>query len=455
MHAAVCSALMVGVMLPFTATAQSDAVSDATSQGTQQATFDATVAAADEDFLRRVEVQLGRGDVEGAYAALSAEEPRLAGNVVFDYLLGIAALDTGRTSEAIFALRRAISNEPGFSGARMELARAYFDAGNPELARPLFVALLDESPPPGVRGVLNSYIAAIDARPVTPPSRFSPFLDFGLGFDTNANGSTDNNQFLGFMLSPDNIETDSPFAELGVGFNFSAPTSTQFAWYLGGRAGHRHNNDASFVDSSVVSGLGGFSWQRSVFFGRVGADAYWMGRDGSSNSSYGGMDVLFGARASSHWDLTLSARGGALRYDSSINTLDVDRLLYSLGARYRFSSGLGSFGIELIGGDDEAIESTSPHGNSKTGGRLLLNAPLGDAQLAMSVGSLESKYDGLFFGGPRKDEQLSATVQIEFRDVWTEGLSLIPRIRYFDNDSNVDLYKYDRAEVALLLRWAP
>ena len=45
----------------------------------------------------------------------------------FDYLLGVAALDNGYISEAIFSLRRAIAVEPGFSGARMELARAYFE----------------------------------------------------------------------------------------------------------------------------------------------------------------------------------------------------------------------------------------------------------------------------------------------------------------------------------------
>ena len=443
MIAAVCLVLLAGLSPPMLAKAQSDA------------TFDVGVTASDEDFLRWAEAQLAAENTESAYASLSTAESRLAGNVVFDYLLGIAALDTGRTSEAIFALRRAISTEPGFSGARMELARAYFEAGNPELARPLFVALLDESPPPGVRGVLNSYIAAIDARPVAPPTRFSPFFDFGLGFDTNANGSTDDDQFLGFTLNPDNIETDSPFAEVGVGFNFSAPTSTQFAWYLGGRAGHRHNSDASFVDSSVISGLGGFTWRRGNFFGRLGADAYWMARDGESNSAYGGFDLLLGASASSTWDLTFSARGGAVRYDDTIETLDVDRLLYSLGARYRFSSGLGSFGVELIGGDDDATQPGSPHGNSKTGGRLSLNAPVGDSQLFMSVGTLESDYDGLFFGGSRTDDQLSATVQLEFRDVWREGLSLIPRVRYYDNDSSVDLYRYDRTEVALLLRWAP
>ncbi len=407
-----------------------------------------------EDFLRAAESQIAREDSVGAYATLTDAEPELAGHPYFDYLLGVAALDTGHVSEAIFALRRAITMEPGFSGARMELARAYYEAGNHGLARPLFVALLEESPPPGVRGVLNNYISAIDARPVKPASRFNPFADFGFGFDSNANGSTDSDQFLGFTLNPNNIETDSSFAELGAGFNYFAPQSTQYAWYAGGRAGHRTNPDARFVDSTVISGLGGLSWQRGRLFGRAGIDGYWSARDGESNDSYGGLDMLLGTHASPNWDLTFGLRGGAQRYDSSIDTLDVDRWLYTLGASYRFAS-LSSLGFELIGGDDNAKQAGSPHGNSKLGGRIVLNRPIGNAQLFASIGSLESDYDGLFFGGPRKDTQVTTTVQLEFRDVITDGLSLTPRLRYFDNDSDVELYKYDRMEVALLLRWTP
>ena len=53
--------------------------------------------------------------------------------------------------------------ETSFSGARMELARVNYEVGSPELARPLFVQLLDENPPPLVRAVLKNYISAIDA----------------------------------------------------------------------------------------------------------------------------------------------------------------------------------------------------------------------------------------------------------------------------------------------------
>jgi len=197
------------------------------------------------------------------------------------------------------------------------------------------------------------------------------------------------------------------------------------------------------------------SWQRGQFFGRAGAEAYWATRDGEPNSTYGGLDALFGWRLSTAWDLIAGLRGGALRYDDSIEVLDVNRLLYSAGVTYRFSP-LGSVALEAVGGSDAEQQTGSPYGNSKSGGRIALTLPVGQSNLLYaSVGSLTSDYDGLFFGTTRKDTQLTSMVQIEFRDVFTTGLSLIPRIRYIDNDSDVSLYDYDRTEATLLMRWTP
>ena len=422
--------------------------------GQSGATLEVQADTAAQVILRSAESRLASNDAAGAWALLAPREAELAGNPYFDYLLGIAALDTGRTSEAIFSLQRSLAVEPGFSGARMELARAYFESGNTDQARPLFVTLLGENPPPGVRDVLNRYIATIDAGPASPAARFTPFAEVTAGYDSNANGSTADNQFLGFTLSPQNVETDSPFGEVAVGFMYSRPNGNQTAWYLGGRAGHRHNSDASFIDSSVVSGVGGLSWRRGATFGRAGVDGYWSARDGHSNESYVGADLLVGRSVSDRWDLSLGVRTGAVRYDDLIEVLDVNRLLARISASYRFSS-LGSVAVELIGGQDDEQQAGSPYGNNKFGGRVSLNAPVGEHSLFLAAGVLTSDYDGLFYGVPREDDQLTAMLQLEFRDVMTDGLSMVPRVRYVNNDSDVALYSYDRFEFGLMLRWMP
>ncbi len=411
-------------------------------------------AAASRQLLSQAEQQLAAGHAEAAYTLLGPREDDFAGNAYFDYLLGVAALDSGRTTQAIFSLQRAIAVAPQFAGARMELARAYFESGSVAEARSLFVSLLDESPPAAVSDVLNQYIAAIDARPATPASRFSPYLEFGSGYDSNANGSTDNQQFLGFTLTPNNVETESPFADLAAGFSYSRPSSTRFGWYNGLRASYRSNPDADFVDSGIASGYGGFNWRRERFFGRLGADAYWASRDGESNEKWVAGDLLLGRRLSDRWDLTLNLRSGALRHRNSIEILDVDRTLATLGFAYRPTPS-SVINLSIIGGKDDERVSGAPYGNDKRGARLSFRAPFGRAFVFGSIGSLESDYDGLFFNGQRKDTQNNVLLQFEFRDVWSDGLSLIPRLRYINTDSDIALYEYDRTEVGLSLRWTP
>ena len=409
--------------------------------------------AATRTLLEQAEGMLANGDSHRAYELLSPQETELSGNAYFDYLLGVAALDSGRISEAILSLRRSVAAAPRFSGARMELARAHYEAGETGAARPLFVALLGEDPPPGVRDVINRYLDAIDTRPSRLPSRFAPFAELFAGYDSNANGSTDDQQFLGFTLSPENLETDSAFFEAGAGFDWTVPKSARFAWLLGARAGYRRNPDASFVDSGIASAVGGMSWRSGAVFGRAGLDAYWASRDGNSNEAYGGFDLLLGRQLNERWDIRIGLRGGALRYDDSIEVLDVDRALYTFGASYRFASS-GRFSIEAIGGNDEEQQSGSPYGNSKSGARLGLSAPVGDSSfLIASVGSLTSDYDGLFFGLPREDTQWTSLLQFEFRDVFTDGLTIAPRVRYVDNDSDFGLYDYQRFEGGVLIRW--
>lgn len=407
------------------------------------------------DLYEQAETLLAGGNSKDAYELLRAYESELAGNPYFDYLLGVTALDSGLTSEAILNLQRAVASAPGFSGARMELARALYDSAEYAEARPLFAALLDESPPAAVRGVIERYINAIDSRPTIPPSRFAPYAELFSGYDTNANGSTDQQQFLGFTLTPQNQETSSVFVEAAAGFDWNLPRSASFGWFLGARAAYRDNPDAPFVDAGIVSGQAGMNWRSGAVFGRTGIDAYGASRDGDSNESYGGADFMLGRSLDNNWELSVALRGGALRYDESIEVLDVNRTLYTLAASYRFES-RGRFSIEAIGGSDDAQQTGSPYGNSKSGARLSLSVPTGQASyLFASLGALQSDYDGLFFGMTRLDTQVNALLQFEFRDVWTNGLTLAPRLRFIGNKSDVSLYEYDRAEVGLLIRWAP
>ena len=165
--------------------------------------------------------------------------------------------------------------------------------------------------------------------------------------------------------------------------------------------------------------------------------------------------MLLGHRVAEKWDVTVGIRGGAQRFDSAIDVLDVDRFLYTLGLTHRLS-GTSRLSLQAIGGNDAEKQSASPYGNSKSGVRLSLSTELGNAAfLHASIGSLSTEFDGLFFGLPREDTQLTTGLRLEFRNAFVDGLTLMPGLRYVDNESDVSLYEYDRMEIGLLIRWTP
>jgi len=424
------------------------------SHAQQSSRSDAETTQDNRASLIEAENLIANGAAEQAYRLLAPLETEFAGNAYFDYLLGVAALDSGHVSDAILSLSRSAAVAPNYSAARMELARAYFESDNPGQARALFIDLLGESPSSGIRDVLNQYIDAIDAGTGAPPSRVNTFLEIQAGYDSNANGATSDQQFLGFMLSPQNIETNSQYTEFAAGFSWTVPTSAQYAWQFNGRVGHRLNNDASFVDRTALSGFAGRLWRDGEYFGHAGLSAYWAARDGDSNENYTGIDVLFGKRIAAQWDVTLGMRGGAQRYQSSIEVFDVDRLMYSFGVSRRFS-GTSRLSLRAIGGGDKEKRSGSPYGNSKTGARLSLDTNLGGSTfLHTSIGTLTTDYDDLFFGSARKDRQTTFGLQLEFRNAFVDGLTLTPGVIYVNNDSDISLYEYDRTEIGLRIRWA-
>ena len=62
---------------------------------------------------------------EAAWRLLEPQTWHYAGSRDFDYLLGVAALDSHRASEAVMALERVLNNHPDDIPARTELVRAY------------------------------------------------------------------------------------------------------------------------------------------------------------------------------------------------------------------------------------------------------------------------------------------------------------------------------------------
>lgn len=98
--------------------------------------------------LDRAKQLLQQKQPEQAYELLLPLEAQRAGDPEFDYLLGIAALDSGHRERAIFALERVLAVQPNNALARAEIARAYLAVGEKDTARREFEAVKREPIPP-------------------------------------------------------------------------------------------------------------------------------------------------------------------------------------------------------------------------------------------------------------------------------------------------------------------
>ncbi len=185
--------------------------------------------AAEDAVLREAKSLMDARQPQQAYDLLKPLEEE-AGNPDYDFLLGIAATDIGRNTEAIFALQRVVDQDPNHGPARAELARALMQANETDAARRELEILQEQDPPSDVKRVLEEYLAAIDRYHGAYRTTFARYVQTGMGFDTNVNNATDRGAVavpglggLVFALTPDSRELDSTIWNLGAGFSFSAP----------------------------------------------------------------------------------------------------------------------------------------------------------------------------------------------------------------------------------------
>lgn len=73
-----------------------------------------------------------------AYQLLEPVEAARSGDVAFDLLFGVVAIDAGKPTRGVFALEPVLAMEPNNARARAEIARAYLALGETKTARAEF-----------------------------------------------------------------------------------------------------------------------------------------------------------------------------------------------------------------------------------------------------------------------------------------------------------------------------
>src|SRR6218665_4050129 len=85
--------------------------------------------------LGKADALLSQKQPRSAYELLSPLEEERAGDPDYDYLLGLAALESGQASEAAFAFERCLAADPRNGPCRVQMARTHLALGENNSAR--------------------------------------------------------------------------------------------------------------------------------------------------------------------------------------------------------------------------------------------------------------------------------------------------------------------------------
>ncbi|MCA3027769.1 MAG: tetratricopeptide repeat protein [Rhodocyclaceae bacterium] len=196
---------------------------------------------ADTKLFEEAKALIAASNPKQAYLNLLAKENVLAGNVEYDYLLGVAALDSGKVDEAIIAFERVLAVQPNNAGAQLDLARAYFTVGSLDLAEGTFKKLRALNPPPAAMMAIDKYLVAISERRLAARRMLSLWGEMALGYDSNLTGVP--NDFttaiqqafnlVGVLPTGNSIKRKAPYLGTGVGADLLFPISERWNGYVG------------------------------------------------------------------------------------------------------------------------------------------------------------------------------------------------------------------------------
>jgi tetratricopeptide (TPR) repeat protein len=403
---------------------------------------------------------LDAGDAEAAYALLEPLEAQRAGDPDFDFLLGLAALESGRSTEAVFALERVLAVRPGDLRARVEIARAYASVGETTAAKREFEAVKDAGVPPEVAATINRLLSAVERVEDVGRTTVSGYLDAAIGYDSNVNSATGAQDiavplFGGaiFRLVPTGVETSDSFFAIGGGVGVRHPVDPDWAVTAGLSAYRRFNSDLDIFDTGFVDANLGVAraYYNEIFSGALQYNQFRVDNDRYRNATGAVLQWQHWFHSRSQGSLYLQYAN--LEYPSQ-EPRDADRVV--LGANVAHA--LIGLRTVLFGGVYVGDERTDDRDFSYLGHRAL-GARAGaqyelrpDTTVFGTVGFENRSYDGEdpYFLTERDDDNWTVGVGI----AWTpyEKWVVTPRYDYISNRSNIELQEYSRSVFSVTVR---
>ncbi len=421
----------------------------------------ANLLAADEVLLNAKRA-LDQGRAQAAYDALNPLQQARAGDPAYDFLLGRAALELGRNTEAVFALERVLAVLPGNGPARARIAQAYFNLQETETARREFENVQKQEVPPEVSAAVARFLEAIERAEQGDQPVVHGYFQLSLGHDSNVNSATAEKTvavplFGGpVTLSDASTKQSDQYVSFGAGVNFRDPLTNKLGLVGGLNFATRSNYAQSSFDTVNYDFNLGLSYKdtRDTLTGTLNYGNLWVSLPEIPNA-YRVVKGLIG-----EWQhdydkrnqTSLFLQAARLEYPDQ-QVLDAARLVLGAGYAHALQSGpivyLGWYGGRERQQDDTRPDLGFRLIGARTGGQVALAA----AWTALASVSYERRRyagDDPFFFTRREDRQSDASLGLRY--AWLKNASVSAQLSYTQNNSNIQLHQFARTQYWLGIR---
>lgn len=457
------------------ARAEADARANAAQEAKPRAEAEAGAKqAAREKQLNDAASLMNKGKPAEAYALLLPSEFERAGEVRFDYLLGIAALDSGKPDKATLALERVLAVDPNYAGARLDMARAYYQLGDLARAKTEFNLVMTQNPPEMARATIRKYLDAIRAHEEAQRTRVTAYLEGTLGHDNNINGATSQAQIpvpafgnLVFTLDQSSLKTADSYVGFAGGVDVSHFLDSVWGVYAGADLRTRtHSSHNEFNNADLIARTG-FSYTNGdeVFRFGVMGDQYRLGV-GYEPEPYrysSGFTGEWRHPASPSDQLTFFGQYTRNRFvTTGMSVQDNDLTLLGASWMHVLANGRSVVYGSFFGGREEAVAPvtpTNPNGGRPDGNKTMLGVRVGSQitrdetwDYFAAVGMQTGKYDkeNLAFMAKRNDTSWDLNTGVNWH--WDRNWTVRPQLTVSSNNSNIPVYSFDRADVSVVIR---
>jgi hypothetical protein len=406
---------------------------------------------------------LDQGKFAEAYQQGRGQSQAL-GEPEFDFFFAIACLETGNATEGVLALERYQMLFPDNRNARFHLARGYYLIGEDARAREEFDALLPKANSDEI-SVFNRYLDAIRARESRYLPTASAYLEGGIGFDSNANAgaasSTINLPGLPTAtLGNSALRKPSWYSHLAVGAQGTLPLAPGLALFGGfnGDGKYHFHDDARPFDQQNGHAQAGLSWLdgRRLWRGYAQVGGTWIDKSVYQNN--------YGVAGDLQWQLgeldnvMLGLRRSWLDYENNNAPRNSQLTTVNFGWN-RLLPGEWRPSLQLGGwvGEEANKQNRDDLGRDLYGARLALAVtPAAKWGFSGGVSYQRSRYQAAYdptlgINLNRRDDYWAADAGVAY--YLDRNLSIRGELNYSKQQSNIELYSYDRSLAAVKVRY--